>query len=411
MSIRIEDARGRAIKAILCAIIWYTDMIQQRFLEINNMLLILGAALVAVVVFDMHKYPGVLRRIPKAAWLMTAYVVITFFTGFFVTPNISTHITHGMTVLELTVVMLCICYYAVTRCSIMFLVKNYFLLYLVMAIIFLFSPQIALDKNDVVRYSFSAGTNPNAFSMMLTMGIWATLYLVSVKKIPLIAGFATVTVFLYANLLTGSRKGLIAAAMCLVMWIVFCFFPMGTRDYRRKFFKLLGIVLLVGIVIYFILPYYLSSTTAARMNSFIASGSESRERLYREGLDFIRRYPWFGLGYFGYGYFVGTYSHATITEIPVTSGILIACLYFFSYISIIYHLIRCVVRDDRTSLYRSVANRMSFVLMVMMIFYMFMVIHIYQMPSFICFGIIMSSYALICPDADIDSRWVLHRES
>lgn len=392
MIIKIRDPRGILIKFLICVIIWYTEAIQTRFFVINNFLLLTAALLAVSVVWDVLQSgrKNFLNMIPKAGWLVIVYVLLTLVVGFIAAPVVSAHISRSIFVVEIMLIMVFVCYYCVSRETVDFLIKNYIFMSLFMCLLFVYEPQ--LYENSLDRYSYSSTTNPNTFALILNTGMWAILYYVSRKKLNIAVGLGLCALYLYAIFLTGSRKGLISAAICLVCWFVLCYplIPKGNIRKRLMYSVLVVILVCAGIAI--LKPLYAETSIAGRLKDLLEEGDDSRNNLYRIGWELIRRSPWIGHGFWGFAYYhLDTYSHSTLIEIPVSSGIPLAMVYFYSYWDIFKNLCKSKLAS---ALHYKVDMRQGLVMFAMLMFNVVCVIHIYTMTSLICFGIIMSLYTI-----------------
>ena len=323
---------------------------------------------------------------------------MTFICGAIVSPNLSAHISHGITCIEFYIIMLAVCYYASTRGNITFLAWNYVLLYSFSVFVFLQSPQV-VREGTAIRYSLSSNLNVNAFSMGITMAIWSILYLIMLKKINIFFGAGTVGIFLYSILLTGSRKGLIGAAICIILWVFVCYLPLNRNHGIWNSVAKFASVLVISIaLLYFIAPIYSGSYMAVRMQSLLNQSDLStanRISMYRNGFQYTLRSPILGYGFWGFAHFFGGYSHANLIEVPVSSGIPLALLYFATYVTTgkkLLHNRKELVHNESINQYQDqVRIGVAFVLFAMLLFYSISVIHIYEISSFISFAFIYSA--------------------
>ena len=121
----VSDFYGVLMRVLLCSIVWYKEAIQNRYYRGSSVFLVLGALLTAVVFLDYFSKGKHGFLINGLAWRYLLYLGLTFVFGFVVAPNISNHISYGITVIEFSMIMAYICYYASTRGSVEFLVWNY----------------------------------------------------------------------------------------------------------------------------------------------------------------------------------------------------------------------------------------------------------------------------------------------
>ena len=394
----IKDIKGKFIATMICAIIWYCEIIQYRFVVIRNMLLVLGVLMVFAIALDLSKRKiAKLRYLSKDVWLLGAYLGGTFLAGMLVAPVLSEHISHGISALEYYIVLLGICYYAITRKNVTFLAWNYVIMYAFAVILFLSSPQ-AIQEGGELRYSLSASMNSNIFAMSLTISIWAALYLVSLNKLHVIVGAVYSFAALYAIMMTASRKGLIGAILVVGLWVIMCYLPLQQRK-RLQTSLVKYTVIAIGIMMaaLILLPYYQSSYLFERMLGLVNLSDQStinRLQMYVNGWGHLMDSPLLGYGFWGYSNFHFAYSHATIVEVPVSSGVFLSIVYFSTYIITAQQLWKRRkgrnIPDSRLVYISKVDNRVAMVLFALLLFYAFSLIHIYQLTSFVAFALVYS---------------------
>lgn len=389
MNIQLRDLNGKAMGFLIISILWYANVIQQRFAEIPGFFLVLGALLVMTVIFDKSERP----KTPTPYIQISIYILGTFVLGFVNAPNITAHLSLGMTIIEFDITMYCIIYFCVTRKNISFLIWNYVVMYLFISVLFIRSPAVFSESNSTIRYSFSDKMNPNALSMGLSIGCWAVLYLVMKRQIHILPAMLICSLFLYGSFLTGSRKGTLGFVICVVLWLLLCYFPLSKENgVNNSFLKFLLIFVIGFVLAQVLVPYFFQSSAYSRFLNFNDQGNTVRLDLYHTGIRYILANPLFGYGFNGFSSMCGVMSHSTLIEIPVSGGILLALIYFSSYISIFSYLFKI---DNRC---RSLINNYSFlfpvrmmiVLLVLLSFYSISVVHTNLLSSYYSFAIIIS---------------------
>lgn len=386
----IQDLRGLLIKFLICAILWYKDLIQV-YLPMGPMFLLLGVLLTAVVLFDNYSAKGQhsLEKLPKASYLVFLYVLLSFMFGLIVTPNRSSFLSNGFTVVEFMVIMMYVCYYARTRGSLDFLLWNAIVLYFVICVFFLVAPVTVLEKG-VKRYSISESVNPNSLSMNMAIGVWATLFMISSKKLHPALGLPICGAMAYACVMTASRKGFIGLAIAIVLWTLFVFLPSDDpKNVRKKVIRLLIVLAVVAVAIRLLLPVLEKTAVFTRFEGMGEdSSTRVRRNMYSVGLEYLKASPIFGYGFWGFQHFYGVYSHSTWVEVFVSSGIPLALLYFSSYLVILWGLIHRYLFNRKNSMSNTSA-KMYMILFTMEMFYTVCIIHIYNLTSFVLFGLLI----------------------
>lgn len=386
----IQDLKGLLIKFLLCAILWYKDLIQV-YLPMGPMFLLLGVLLTVVVFMDNFSARGQhsLEKLPKASYLIFFYVILSFMFGLFVTPDLSSFLSNGFTVVEFMAIMMYVCYYARTRGSLDFLIWNYIVLYTVLCIIFMIAP-VGVEEKGVIRYSISESVNPNSLSMDMAIGIWMTLLMVSRKKLHPTIGLPICAAMAYSCVMTASKKGFICLAIAIVLWTLFVFLPSDDpKNVRKKLFRLLIVLAITAVAVRLLIPVLSKTAVFARFESMEDDMSTKLRRdMYAVGLEYLLSSPIFGYGFWGFLHFYGAYSHSTWVEVFVSSGIPLALLYFSSYLVILRGLIQRFLFNRKNRL-NNTSIKMYMILFVMEMFYTVCVIHIYNLTSFIMFGMLI----------------------
>lgn len=389
-----KDTYGFLLRLLIAGVLIYTEVIQP-YWEISKALLLLGTLLAGLTILDMSGIYGFLRfPIPSKPFsFILIYVAGTCFFGIFVSPNLPVHINKATTIIEYTIVAGCILHYCHTRNDSTFLAKLFVFIAVTMGLSFIIRPQIYMDTIYGVRYSYSNSTNPNDFAMILAVGIWAVLYFVSQKRLNTLIGVVVCAVLVYAEVGTGSRKGMIGILICLLLWIAFCFLPLSKDNsgILGKIYRLVVVIFGISAVVVYFLPQLSDSTLILRFLDFSNDQSnQNRLSMYKEGLEFLSQSPLFGYGFEGFRCFKGYYSHSTIVETFVSSGIPLALIYFGAYLNIAIELLKArTVSSFNKDYDMEVQRRMTLILLLMMAFYAVCVIHIYDLPSFYYFGMII----------------------
>ncbi len=389
------DNIGFSLK-IAEAAIWlmviYSSIIQPKFIQIPNTLVILGIFMVLFLLGGLKTSElSIKKLLTTEARLMLIFLLYMTLFGSIVSPNIDMHFSQLITTAEYTALM----------CGIIIIISkkkrydSFIFLQLLIAIvymIFLLADPVNLGNG---QYSITNDTNPNGLGMSLTLGIWSILYFVSTKKTPIIIGAGGAALLLYGVFLTASRKAFIAAVLIFLFWVIFCYLPtIGQKGALRAVFSFLALVIIFSGLIVFAMSQYKGSVLAARMLKLSYEASEgSRSDMYRFGLKLFQAQPLFGYGFQGFRYYYGVYSHASLIEVPISGGIVGTLIYISTYLISIGKCIKLWWTTRRQPELNAEANivRMLLVLWVAMLFYTASIIHMYQFDSFIIFGIIFGA--------------------
>ena len=382
------------ISWILCiAAIWlvvlYSSTIQHIIIEIPNGMLLLGTAVVLFYILSNSDELLDLDSVFTAeSVVMLAYMVYMLPVGLLFSPDVGRHTSQWIRSMEYMIIMIIISSIVMKSGTeafhIMLLVNA-----VILAVVFLRDPVYYAGG----RYSISLKMNPNGLGMQFTSGIWAILYQQQKRNIPLIIPGTVISLFGYCIIMTGSRKALIAAGIIIMVWLLLCYLPkLKERDFLNVFFSLLFLITIIIILGVLFSRIYTDSTIAGRMSGLRRELTEGkRSNMYREGWDLFKSNPLFGIGFQGFSYYFKGYSHATLVEIPVSSGTIGMVLYFTAFIISIYKCLRLysITAHNENMISEHGNISMLLALWATILFYCTCIIHQYQLESFILLGIII----------------------
>ena len=381
---------------VIWLIVFYSSIIQYKFIEIPHGMLLLGSALLFFFYLANIGKPFVYREsITEENIYMLWFMAYMLATGLLFSPDRSNHISQWMTCLEYLFVQIVIAFIiqktGTDTFHILLLIEA-----LVLACIFVIDP---VEYAASGRYSIAPDVNPNGLGLGFAAGIWAVLYRQHKTKQPLIITGALVALFGYCILMTGSRKSLLGTGLILILWLLFCFLPSLKEKGEGRgivaFFIMLIIILFIG---YEFVNLYANTTISSRMDDlFFEVSKGERSNMYRDGYDLIKQNPLFGIGFQGFQYYYGSYSHSTLVEIPVSGGIIGALLYFYIYFYSLKKIIYLHNKTKREKCYNAenIRIKMVLILWIAMVFNTICIIHPYQFDSCILFGIIFGETASV----------------
>ena len=375
--------------------VFYSSIIQFVFKQIPYGMLILGImVLISFYISNIGSIIGLSDILTVECRLMLAFMAYMLTFGYIFAINRNGHLSQWITCLEYVVILIVIS--SVIKCS--GTDSFYYMLFFnafILSIIFLWKPV----EYDQGRYSIAMDMNPNGLGTSFAAGVWSISYIYQKKKIHLLLSALLVVLFAYCILLTGSRKALIAAGLTIIVWLFICYLPMIRKKEGNQYylaFVIMGIVLAASG--YLFISLYNDSTMANRMDVLKYESTEGiRADMYRTGFKMFLNNPLFGLGFQGFRQEYGSYSHATLVEIPVSGGIIGSILYFSMYYISIKKVVILYKQTERISEFveENMRLRIILVLWIVMLFYTTCVIHQYQFESFVLLGIIFGDTAYI----------------
>ncbi len=386
---------SKACIAMIWLIVFYSSIIQYVYMEIPNAMLIIGAAILLLYCLANSGKPfDFQKELTEESIYMLLFMIYMFIIGILVAIDRKSHISQAMTSLQFLFILIMISSLikgsGTETFHLLLLVKA-----LVLAAIFLSNP-VPVPGG---RYSISADMNPNGLGMTFATGIWAVLYRQQKKRLPLILVGVLIALFGYCIFKTGSRKSLIASGLTIALWLFFCFLPsIREKGGIISFLSFLVMIVLILVISREFILLYSDSTISNRMDRLLYETTEgNRSQMYRAGLEMIKDNPVFGIGFQGFKSLYGLYSHSTIIEIPVSSGIIGTILFFYTYFVSLRKTFWIYRKTKKTEEYiqEHIRIRMIIPLWAAMLFYSTCIIHLYMFDSFVIFGIIFGETAYI----------------
>ena len=396
-----EKRDRRSVYCNLCiAMIWciaaYSSIIQSKFFQISNGMLILGAAILVFYILTFVSGSLTIQEmLTEENGFMLAFMIYILIVGLLFSPNRANHLSQWITSLEYLFIQIVLAS-IIKRFGTITFHGLLVVLAIIIAVVFINEPVNYLGTG---RYSISNEVNPNGLGMGFAAGIWAVLYFQQKTKVPLILVGLLVALFGYCIIMTGSRKSIIGGGLAIVIWLIFCYIP--SLKGKGLFFGIISVLVMALLIIIIgkvLLNIYENLGIAERMNNLLVETADgNRRNMYRDGIELLKENPLFGLGFSGFKYFFGFYSHATLVEIPVSGGVCGVLLYLYVYYISIKKQIRIFTITKEKKDYYSEHKRikMIMILFTMMVFYTTCIIHPYQFDSSILFGIIFGETAYL----------------
>jgi O-antigen ligase len=178
--------------------------------------------------------------------------------------------------------------------------------------------------------------NPNALGITMVFGMFSVLYNKKRKLGELILPLASVFLFAYVIILTGSRKSLLCGGLLCFVWLIN--FIIDTRKLtngKEKYTKYTLVIAALTIGIMYFVKNYANTASFERLILLSKDGSSHvRMEMYRESLEFFKKSKLFGIGFNQFrvlSSFKG-YAHSTYAELLADAGIFGCILYFYPII-------------------------------------------------------------------------------
>lgn len=155
---------------------------------------------------------------------------------------------------------------------------------------------------------------------------------------------------------SGSRKALviIVLGMFILLFIKYGF---------RKIFKLITILVTIGLLVWIIMKNPIFTTINERMegllnifheSSSVDNSTDIRRNLISLGIEKFRQRPLLGYGTSHYALMntikAGYYSHNNFVELLVNNGLVGFIVYYYAYVFILFNLFKLIIKKDRIAI-------------------------------------------------------------
>ncbi|MFE4896538.1 O-antigen ligase family protein, partial [Peribacillus butanolivorans] len=311
-------------------------------------------------------------------------------SGYIVSDNKILLINSVFSYIQTVVMMIFIIDLSKIEGSNKFFIKSYAILAMVYAITLIFW---GYEDNGIT--TVSSTSNPNNDGLVILYGVFCMFMLINNKKLfPIIISFVSNGVFVYAIVLTGSRKSFLAAVLLIVLWLLLVFKNhWNVLSFKNRLYLSFLIIPTLGFMIIKFMPFILDSTLYTRLTEEVGyEGDINRINMYKAALEYFYSNPFFGIGFNQFREFWGVYSHSTYAEILSTTGMIGTILYFTPYFIIISSLIR-VYRKKKESPIAGQAM-LYIILMGVMLFLAVGNIHFYGIRDSLILALMISFYYL-----------------
>ncbi len=243
-----------------------------------------------------------------------------------------------------------------------------------------------LNKGEVEKIYAQAITerlsgtlgNANIFGMYAVAVMWSSFtYWLGSKSTYRHIILLLMPLALYISIYSGSRKALIA----LFLFSIFVTY-LTLVHFKKSFFIKMILVPIIFccflIVVYLIYnsPFYFRLERLWSPES-IKSGTSAAQRiaLFSSALKLWAQNPLLGLGFEQFRYRLGTYSHSTVSETLVSTGLVGFLIYFGCLANLCFNLIKTINREiDSTS--RLILLSLGFWIIIFIFFNVFAVMYV-----------------------------------
>ena len=205
-------------KLFFLLLFYYFAWYQYAIAAIPRLLIMLGLPMIFFIFLHYYnKKLDVLKALTKEVGLWLLFALTSFIFGIFVAENQQDMISSILTLCQFIIVFTAILIIADEDQKVDFFAIAYVILAILCALTVIFFG----EDFGHGRISLK-GRNPNFLGLLLCNGIICILYFFNAKKaLNIFFSASAILLFLYVIILTGSRRSFLAAALLIVLWLVF----------------------------------------------------------------------------------------------------------------------------------------------------------------------------------------------
>lgn len=328
--IRIVDISLFFVQLFILYIFWYFGA----FTPNNTILYGTSIAASLFVVIDLlYSHKSITLGLRSIVSLLICYSLYSFVSGLLISKNFNQIITSLITFVAYTIVCYDITYISYRKMKSEWILNTFFVAAMLCSIQVLFAGVTVRSSTEYVT-TMSAHNNPNSLGIVMVVGVFSAFKSKTINRFFLMDMIFTL-LFIYVTIGCGSRKSFIAIIVIFALSL-FNYMKNNHANYlnsRNILFRNISIIILVLIGSRILFNYFTSTSIIVRMVRMFSSdqGNSERITLIKEGIQFWKEHPVFGLGFdqFKLNSFNGAMSHSTYVEILSCSGVLGVFLWIF----------------------------------------------------------------------------------
>lgn len=233
------------------------------------------------------------------------------------------------------------------------------------------------ETRERIRFLFS---NPNGFAVALSFSfIGALMLMVRIKLSFWCKVFIIISMLFIVTLIlqTGSRKAFLT---CLIVLAGYVIHLMRDSSRPKQILFLFGFTIVA--INFLAFDYFTESKVYER--SFEGSADDSlRAMIYKSVPDILSSKPFFGHGHaqFSELFYLPIYSHSTLVEVVITSGLIGFVFFFIPFISLLIYSLKRFLLVYRSAQHSPFLN-LSIILSLLALM---LTLIIFLMPNFMIF--------------------------
>lgn len=347
-------------KALILIIFLYLDWFQYVF-GIRQIIIyvsaILLAALLGIEVFKEGKV-----TISRSSSIIRTYILFGIYalaSGLFVATDKNTMLSTLLQYYEYVFICFAIYYISNSEKSIKWVLSILYTSALVCGLQTIFFGR-TIRSAAVFVITMGARNNPNTLGIIMAFGIMAIIYDYESIQKHFMVKLASIVIFAYVIILTGSRKAFIAMAVLLSVWSInyIVYTKKSGKEFKTKGIRrvIQNSVVIMGIIaalVYITSSAFTETSMLTKLLLLFTNGGvadSERIPLYQQAFEFFKQHPILGIGYRQYEvlYSGHIYSHSTYAEILSCTGFIGTIIFFSPVILLLFKsFTRCFGKVDK----------------------------------------------------------------
>ena len=310
----------------------------------NISTILYGTVILATVFVALDFFAKRTLKMNSFIIMLFVFGITSFVTGMFVSKDFSWFISSMITYFAFVIVCFDISYVISTENKREWLMDTFVIVSLICSFQTIF---MGVDyKTEVIVRTMILDNNPNTLGFTMILGIFALIYKKERTSKHLLLYIAMLLLFLFVIVLTGSRKSLLCAMILLIIWTISILRTERGFSYK-KIVLISGIFIAVLAAVYYVMNYYIYSSSYERLLMVTKSGgaTSTRMKMFLDGISFWESSPIIGIGFGQYQILspFHKYSHNSYAEILSCTGAIGFLIFFVP----IFNLLRKIWKKAR----------------------------------------------------------------
>ena len=291
--------------------------------------------------------------------LLFIYGAFSFMTGIFVAIDLEHLISSLITYFAYSLLCYAVSYIIARTNKIDWIYKIIFFCAWLCVLQIIFDGVEVRSSNTTV-ITMGENNNPNSLGMVMLIGMYSAIGLKWHAK-HFISILASLIMFEYVIILSGSRKCFLASIVILAVWLITVMkenltFKIDSK--KKAIVPIRSVINLAVIGCIIILAYVYFNNTFTTLSIFerlsnenMNSGADDRWLLYSQAFEAFKEKPIFGIGFRQYELYYKVYSHSTYAEALACTGIIGVIIIMWAVLKLFIGLWKNYLKEETEKYY------------------------------------------------------------